>query len=348
MKKTSLFIFLILTQTLYAALLPEEMILTQIYKNAVPAVVNITSIVSRENIFFESTDIPAGMGSGILWNREGYIVTNAHVVDGSTSLLVTFNGDTKQYKAKLIGAAAQKDIAVIKLIEMPKILKPISVGRSNDLLVGQWAIAIGNPFGLDHSMSKGIISALDRKIDGYGGVKIHNMIQTDAAINQGNSGGPLLNSSGELIGMNAMIFSKSGTSAGLGFAVPVDTITRTVPDLIKYGKEVRPALGISMLEDYMKLRYYGEKGVAVSYVAELGPAKKAGLRGISKDQNGRIYLGDLLLKINETEINSHDDIYHALDKLKIGDSVKITYSREGKKLTTNLKLESTNDIKFEK
>lgn len=222
---------------------------------------------------------------------------------------------------------------------MPQDLKPITVGSSKNLLVGQIAMAIGNPFGLDHSISKGIISALGRKIDGIGGVKIHDIIQTDAAINQGNSGGPLLNSRGELIGVNTMIVSTSGSSAGLGFAVPVDTVKRIVPQLIKHGKVIRPGLGIGLLDERMKERYVGKEGAAISFVDPDGAAGKAGLKGMMKDNYGRIYLGDVILNINGKAVNNLDDIYYELDKYKIGDTVNIEFLRDKRKQTVSVTLQ---------
>jgi S1-C subfamily serine protease len=207
-------------------------------------------------------------------------------------------------------------------------------------MVGQMTLALGNPFGLDHSISRGIISALGRKIQGIGGVKIHDMIQTDAAINRGNSGGPLLNSKGELIGMNTMIFSTTGSSAGLGFAVPVDTISRFVPQLIEHGKIIRPGLGIGILEDEVAQRYLGDKGAAISYIDPDGAAALAGLKGMMRDEFGRIYLGDIITKIGKTEVTSLDDIYHALDDHKIGDDVKVEYLRDGKKRSAQVTLQA--------
>ena len=201
-------------------------------------------------------------------------------------------------------------------------------------------MALGNPFGLDHSISRGIISALGRKIQGVGGVKIHDMIQTDAAINQGNSGGPLINSSGEVIGMNTMIFSMSGSNAGLGFAVPVDTIRRYVPQLIEHGKIIRPGLGIGILDEEMREAYVGEKGAAISFVDPEGAAAEAGLRGMSRDRYGRIYLGDIIVKLAGKEVNNLDDIYHILENQKIGDTIEIEFLREDKKKKAKITLQA--------
>lgn len=324
----------------YSNLLEGEKRIINTYHNVVPSVVNVSNIKVADSFFYGKVEMPQGSGTGFIWDDQGHIVTNFHVVQGGNSFVITFHNDKKQYKARVVGIAPKKDIAVLKLVEKPKNLKPIKVGSSNDLLVGQTALAIGNPFGLDHSVSKGIISALGRKINGIGGVKIHDMIQTDAAINQGNSGGPLLNSNGELIGMNTMIFSTTGSSAGLGFAVPVDTIKRIGPQLIAHGKVIRPGLGIGILETHVRERYVGDKGAAISFVDPEGSASTAGLKGMMKDNYGRIYIGDVIVKINGNEVNSTDDVYHELEKYKIGDTINIQYLRDKKKRSTKVRLKA--------
>lgn len=346
MKSIGLFILLCLSVPFYsnADLLEVEKRTIEIYENSVSSVVNVSNIQVRRGFFYDAVEVPAGAGSGFIWDEDGHIVTNYHVADGGSKFLITFHNDKKQYEAKFIGGERTKDIAVLKLLEKPSNLKAISVGKSSTLRVGQMSIAIGNPFGLDHSMSKGIISALGRQIKGYGGMKINDMIQTDTAINQGNSGGPLLDSSGNLIGMNTMIFSTSGSSAGLGFAVPVDTINRIVPQIIKHGKVIRPALGISILPDRIKQRYVGDKGVAISTIQDGGAADKAGLRGMTEDRQGRLYIGDVILKIDKVAVNSLEDIYLALEKYKIGDKVTVTYERDDKEYTTSVALQELRDF----
>ena len=322
-------------------LLESERNTIKVFQEVGNSVVNVSSIkIAFSNSFFdpEPMEVPSGAGSGFVWDKEGHIVTNFHVIEGSDIFNISFKGDKKQYRAKLIGSEPKKDIAVLKLEEMPKNLSPIKAGISGNLLVGQKALAIGNPFGLDHTMTSGIISALGRKIKGVGGVKIHGMIQADTSINPGNSGGPLLNSQGKLIGMNTMIFSGSGTSAGIGFAVPVDTISAIVPQLIKHGKVKRPGLGIGILDDYHKSYFGITKGIVIKYVDKISPAGKAGLRGMERDRYGRYYVGDIITKIDGVVINSFDDIYHALDKHKIGDYVTVTYKRKGRIKTTKIKL----------
>lgn len=343
MKKSIIIIALFSILTCSASennqLLESEKRTIHIYHEVVPSVVNVSNIRVADNFFYGKVEVPQGAGTGFIWSKEGHIVTNFHVVQGGDLFVITFHNDKTQYKAKVVGVAPSKDIAVLKLINPPRTLKAVSVGKSKNLLVGQSALAIGNPFGLDHSISKGIISALERKINGIAGVKIHDMIQTDAAINQGNSGGPLINSSGEVIGMNTMIFSTSGSNSGLGFAVPVDTISRIVPQLIKYGKVIRPGLGIGVLEDEIRERYFGKEGAAISFVDPEGAAAKAGLRGMMKDNFGRIYIGDVITKVEKIKVNTKDDIFHELENYKIGDSIKIEYIRDKKPQITTIILQ---------
>jgi len=319
----------------------EEQVNISIFKNNVDKVVNVSTIIKRSNGFFmDETQIPAGAGTGFVWSQDGHIVTNYHVVQNGNEFLISFHNDKNTYNAKLVGVEPKKDIAVLKLIKSPSNLSPISLGSSSELNVGQKTFAIGNPFGLDHTMTTGIVSAVGRKVEGIGGVKIHDMIQTDAAINPGNSGGPLLDSKGRLIGMNTQILSGSGTSSGVGFAVPVNTIKRIVPQIIKHGKVIRPGLGIILLPDHIKYRFRIEKGIVISSVAENSTAEKAGLQGITQDQWGRVYIGDVILKIAGTEVNTFDDIYHALDRFKIGDVVEVEFLREEKVKKIKLTLDA--------
>lgn len=322
-------------------LLPVETKTIDIYRKAVPSTVNVSNIKLSRNMFYGEVEIPQGQGSGFVFDTNGHIITNFHVVQGGDNFVVTFYNDPKQYKAKLVGVAPDKDIAVLKLAELPKKLSPVEFGSSKDLQVGQSSFAIGSPFGLDYTLTTGVISALGRKIDGIGGVKINDMIQTDAAINMGNSGGPLLDSGARLIGMNTVIFSTSGSSAGLGFAVPSDTIKVVVPQLIQHGKLIRPGLGIGIVPDSMKKRILGnDKGIVVSYVDDKGSASKAGIQGMTQDQFGRTYLGDIILSVDGQDVNNLDDIYQVLDKHKIGDEVMVKYRREGKTLATKVKLQA--------
>ena len=316
-------------------LLPDEINNIKINKKAAPMVVNVSSIkVSRS--YFGTVDEPSG-GSGFVWDESGYIVTNFHVVSDARKIYVSLHKDNTQYPAEIVGWSPRNDIAVLKIKAPVDKLHAVEVGHSSNLMVGQKAIALGNPFGLDHTLTTGIISALNRKIDGAGGVEIHGIIQTDASINPGNSGGPLMDSRGRLIGMNTAIISKSGSSAGLGFAVPVQTIKRIVPQLIEHGQEIRPTMGIA-LEPRVNI----SRGIAIKQVMRNSPAAKAGLKGMLRDSWGRLYIGDVIIKLDEHNVNSLSDLYHALDKYKIGDSVTITFFRNNKKFTTKVKLGSNS------
>ena len=347
MYKTYALLFsLVLSLTAYGqALLPDEKNTINIFNSNVKSVVNVTSkqvVRTRVDWFdFDTREIPVGAGSGFVWDKLGHIVTNFHVVARGGSFVISFHKDKKQYEAKVVGVEPKKDIAVLKLVEQPSRLHPVSVGNSQSLKVGQKALAIGNPFGLDHTLTQGIISALDRKIQGIGGVEIHQMIQTDCSINPGNSGGPLLDSSGQLIGMNTSIYSQSGSSAGVGFAVPVNTIKRLVPQLIQYGKIQRPGLGILLFEDsterHFKSVYGIKQGLIIKSVMPGGSAEKAGLKGMSRDRRYYV-LGDVILEVDGKKVNDYNDIYHALDNKKIGDQVTIKYRRKNKIKTLALKL----------
>lgn len=322
-------------------LLPVENKTIEIYRKALPSTVNVSNIKLARNFFYGEVEIPQGAGSGFVWDDKGHIITNYHVVQGGNNFVVTFHNDPKQYKATIVGTAPEKDIAVLKLQEKPAKISPITFGSSKDLQVGQYSFAIGSPFGLDYTLTTGVISALGRKIDGVGGVKINDMIQTDAAINMGNSGGPLLDSSGQLIGMNTVIFSTSGSSAGLGFAVPADTIKTIVPQIIQHGRVIRPGLGIGIVPDSMKMRIIGQdKGIIVSYVDEKGGAAKAGIKGMTQDQYGRTYLGDIILSVDGQNVNNLDDIYQILETKKIGDEVTVKYRRDGKIKSTKVRLQA--------
>lgn len=340
--KTILFwaLFLLSLPSFGATLLEVENKTIDIYRKATPSTVNVSNIKLARNSFYGDVEVPQGAGSGWVWDDKGHIVTNYHVVHGGNSFVVTFYNDSKQYKANLVGTAPEKDIAVLKLQEMPKKLVPISVGGSKELQVGQSTFAIGSPFGLDHTLTTGVVSALGRQIEGFGGVKINDMIQTDAAINMGNSGGPLLNSFGELIGMNTMIFSTTGSSAGLGFAVPIDTIKVIVPQIVQHGRVIRPGLGIAIVPDSMKKRIMrSDSGIIISYVDEKGSAAKAGLKGMTQDNFGRIYIGDIILKIDGKDVNGLDDIYQILETKKIGDTILVDYKRDGKKIRVKVVLQ---------
>jgi len=321
-----------------AALLPDEENTIKVVKEASPSVVYVTNIAVGQNVFMDELAVPQGTGSGFVWDREGHIVTNYHVVRGGDAFLITLKDQT-QLDAKVIGVEPRKDIAVLKVTKGLEKLQPVRLGELSSLQVGQKTIAIGNPFGLDDTVTSGIISALGRQVVGIGGVTIHDMIQTDAAINPGNSGGPLLDSAGELIGMNTMIYSESGSSAGIGFAVPVSYIRRIVPQLIKYGHSIQPGIGISVLPESVKYQLLGEvDGVVVRDVSPNSPASRAGIRGIKRDMTGRYELGDIIVGIDDKRITSYDDLYNTLDEYKVGDKVAVKTVRDGRNKTFHLEL----------
>lgn len=324
-----------------SALLENEKNTISVFENNAKAVVNV-STVRRAMVgsFFDYDvmEVPSGMGTGFIWNDDGHIVTNFHVIANGGTVYVAFKDDTKQYKAKVVGTEPRKDIAVLKLIEKPSYkIHPVKIGSSKKLKVGQKAMAIGNPFGLDQTITSGIVSALGRKVQGIGDIEIHGMIQADASINPGNSGGPLLNSMGEVIGVNTMIFSSSGSSAGVGFAVPIDTVKRIVPDIIKYGKFQQPGIGIEPLDYRLTHHLEIEKGLVIKSVTPDGPADKAGLKGMIFKRD-RYKLGDIITKVDGRAVNSLDDILNILYDHKIGDEVDVTYLRGDKEKTTSLKL----------
>jgi S1-C subfamily serine protease len=303
------------------------------------SVVHITTVTLQQDIFrLNAMEVPQGMGSGFVWDTEGHIVTNFHVIRDAHAARVTLP-DHSVWEAKLVGKSARNDIAVLR-IQANVELAPIVVGSSNDLAVGQQVFAIGSPFGLDTTLSTGVISGLGREIEGQLGLPIHGAIQTDAAINPGNSGGPLLDSSGRLIGMNTSILSPSGASAGIGFAVPVETIARAVPELIEYGREVRPTLGVQFADDAITRRF-GMTGALLLEVAHDGPAAKAGLRPTRQEiATGRIALGDIITALDKKPIQSNSELYLALETYKAGDHVRLGIFRDGKPIEVELELAS--------
>jgi S1-C subfamily serine protease len=304
------------------------------------SVVHITTVTLQQDIFrLNALEVPQGMGSGFVWDTAGHVVTNYHVIRDAHVARVTLP-DHSVWEAKLVGKSQRNDIAVLR-IEAPNAdLSPIVVGSSHDLAVGQQVYAIGSPFGLDYTLSTGVISGLGREIEGLMGLPIHGAIQTDAAINPGNSGGPLLDSSGRLIGMNTSILSPSGASAGIGFAVPVETIARAVPELIQYGSEVRPTLGVQFAADALTRRF-GMTGALVLAVVPDSPAARANMRPTRQDpKTGRIALGDIIGSIDDKLINSNSDLYLALENYKAGDRVKLGITRDGQPLELELELAS--------
>jgi S1-C subfamily serine protease len=315
-----------------------------LFKNASPSVVYITTLaVRRDALTLNLQKIPEGTGSGLVWDKDGHIVTNFHVVqsaagkgNSSDNIDVTL-ADHSSWPARIVGVAPDKDIAVLHIDANEGQLQPMPIGTSNDLQVGQAAFAIGNPFGLDQTLTKGIISALGREIESPSGSTIQGVIQTDAAVNPGNSGGPLLDSAGRLIGVNTAILSPSKASAGIGFAIPVDEVNRAVTELIRHGKIVRPGLGIRIAADQQS-RQLGLPGVLIIDVIPDGPAEKAGLRPTRRNEQGRIQLGDVIVAIGGKPIKSVGDLSKALGDHKVGDEVTVTVQRDGKREDVSLAL----------
>jgi len=282
------------------------------------------------------TEIPQGTGSGFVWDQTGHIVTNFHVVQAGDRASVTLKDGTT-YPAQIVGTAPDKDVAVLKIDAPPQKLLPLPIGQSATLKVGQKVLAIGNPFGLDQTLTTGVISGLGREIKSVSGRSIFDVIQTDASINPGNSGGPLLDSAGRLIGINTAIYSPSGANAGIGFAVPVDTVNSIVPQLLKYGKLTRPALGIQPVPDQVAIQN-GIDGVAILGVNPGGAAEKAGLGAVTQRADG-FGLGDLIVKIDTMEIHRSSDLFHALDSHKVGDEIEVTVVNRGHRRTVKLVLQ---------
>jgi S1-C subfamily serine protease len=315
-----------------------------VFEAAAPATVFVTQkrlVVDR--FADREVEIPAGSGTGYIWDSDGHIVTNCHVALPDcrrnvkpTSLSVTLF-DQKTYEATIVGHDPFHDIAVLKITTTESTLVPVRrPDKGYKLVVGQKAVAIGNPFGLDHTLTVGVISAIGREVKGIGEVTIRGMVQTDAAINPGNSGGPLLDSRGQLIGMNTMIFSTSGSAAGIGFAVPVNTIDRVVPQIIRTGSAERVGLGINYVEDEMTRRI-GIEGVIVRGVSAGSPAEKAGLRAINETRSGLEL--DVIVGIDDKRIKTFDDLYGALEEKNPGDKVKVSVRRLPKDEVVSLEIE---------
>ncbi|MBI5559487.1 MAG: trypsin-like peptidase domain-containing protein [Deltaproteobacteria bacterium] len=310
----------------------------ELFQAISPSVVYITSIELRRNLFsLNIHEIPQGTGSGFIWDQEGRIVTNYHVIEDANRVQVTL-ADNTSWKAVLVGASADKDLAVLKIAAPAASLKPIPVGESANLLVGQKVFAIGNPFGLDQTITAGIVSALGREIKSANGTTIHDVIQTDAAINPGNSGGPLLDSAGRLIGVNTAIYSPEGVNSGIGFAVPVDEVNNVVTQIIKHGRLIRPGLGVTIANERLMGRL-GLEGVMIVQVESGGSAEKGGLRG-ARRVGGEIVLGDVIVGINGKPITNFDDLRQEMDRHKVGDEVTLKVIREGQEFQVKIALDA--------
>lgn len=298
-----------------------------VFENASPSVVFVTNTqLKRRRFSLNVMEIPRGSGSGFIWDDTGLIVTNFHVIYGANKIMITLQSNNT-YEATVVGSAPEKDIALLKIDAPSEELKPLPLGNSTSLAVGRKVLAIGNPFALDTTLTVGVISALGREIKSITNRTIKNVIQTDAAINPGNSGGPLLDSQGKLIGVNTAIYSPSGASAGIGFAIPVNAVKVIIPQLISHGKLIRPVLGIETLTDYWTRRLR-VKGVAILSVREGLPADKAGMIGVREDQLGNIHLGDVIIAINGESVTNEDSLLSQLEQYKPDDAVEVTTLRD--------------------
>ena len=294
-----------------------------VFENASPSVVFVTNTqLRRQRFSLNVMEIPRGSGTGFIWDESGLIVTNFHVVYGANKITIELQNN-KSYQATVVGSAPEKDIALLKIDAPEEELKPLPLGNSASLAVGRKVLAIGNPFALDTTLTVGVVSALGREIKSITNRTIKNVIQTDAAINPGNSGGPLLNSNGQLVGVNTAIYSPSGASAGIGFAIPVDAVKLIIPQLIEHGKLIRPVLGIETLTDYWTRRLR-VKGVAILSVREGLPADKSGMVGVREDQRGNIHLGDVIIAINGQNVINEDSLLSQLEQFQPGDAVEVT------------------------
>lgn len=326
---------------LAAALQADEQATIEVFERASPSVVFIKNASLQWDWFSTNLyEVPQGAGSGFIWDAQGHVVTNFHVIYQADKIEV-FLSDQNFYKAKVVGVSPEYDLAVLKINAPAGLLKSISVGNSKDLKVGQKAISIGNPFGLDYSLTAGVISALGRSMRSIGGRKIHDVIQTDAAINPGNSGGPLLDSSGKLIGVSTMIYSPSGASAGVGFAIPVDTVKRIVPQLIAYGKVKRAGLGIVVVPDNIRERL-GIRGALILEIQRGSAADQAGLRPTRRNSFGNVIYGDVIVSVDDRPIKNNEDLLAYFDTKKEGDRVDIKFLRGKKEYGTTAVLQELN------
>ncbi len=322
----------------------------RIYEQLNRAVVNISTKILSMNLLFEPVPREGGSGSGSIIDKKGYILTNDHVIENAYEVIITlYNG--RQFKGEVIGIDPENDLAVIKFDPGDMDLTVIPMGSSTNLKVGQKVLAIGNPFGYDRTLTTGIVSGLGRPVKNEKEIVIRDMIQTDASINPGNSGGPLINSSGEMIGINTMIYSPTGGSVGIGFAVSVDTAKRVVPDLIEYGVVKRGWIDVVLVQLFPELVRYAElpvdRGLLVSRVIEGGNADEAGMRGGTEPvRYGRstIYLGgDIILSVDGTETKTWTDLYNALEDNKPGEKVEVVVIRDRKKRTFTIKLSERSE-----
>ena len=318
----------------------EEKRVVDTFESSAPSVVFITS--KRRGSFFYREEAAQGSGSGFIWDEQGHVVTNFHVIQGGNRFEVVLH-DQSSYEAEVVGFYADKDLAVLRIKIDRDRIRPLPLGSTEQLAVGQRVLAIGNPFGLDQTLTTGVVSALNRTIPSVNNRKISGVIQTDAAINPGNSGGPLLDSAGRLIGVNTQIYSTSGSSAGIGFAIPVDTVNDVVPQLIRFGKVSRPGLGFYPIHNNSRvMRYLGKQGLMIQDVTPGGSADRAGLRGVRVARDGSTLLGDIIVQVDGQKIRGLQELTDVLDRHRVGDEVEVTVLRNNRNVTVKMKLQAIN------
>ena len=316
----------------------DEAAHVQLFKRVSPSVVHITTTAAQRDFFSTRVvEVPAGTGSGFVWDELGHVVTNFHVIQGATSARVLM-ADQGEYAARHVGSFPDRDLAVLRIEAPADKLKAIALGASRELQVGQKVFAIGNPFGLDFTLTLGIVSALNREIESMNRRTIRGVIQTDAAINPGNSGGPLLDSAGRLIGVNTQIYSPSGASAGIGFAIPVDEVNRVVPRLIRDGRFIRPSLAVRGAEARLNAQLGAPKGVLLVAVGEGSAAARAGLKAYSRRRDGRIDPGDVITAVDEVAVADWDDLLNELEKRQPGETVRLRLWRQGQERSVSMPL----------
>ena len=323
-------------------LAPDEKATIELFERVRDSVVYIATKEAVVDLWSRNVmSVPRGTGSGFLWDNAGHVVTNYHVVEGASEASVKL-ADGHSLRARLVGASPEHDIAVLRINLPSKAPRPVPIGSSGDLKVGQRVYAIGNPFGLDWTLTSGIVSALNRSLVEDNGNQLEHLIQTDASINPGNSGGPLLDSAGRFIGMNTAIYSPSGAAAGIGFAVPVDTVNRVVPQLIGKGRYVRPSLGIEV-DEALNQRLQaaiGIDGVFVLRVARGSSADAAGLRAAVVSADGEMLRGDVIVSVDGTAVDSVGRLLVTLDDHRVGETVRLGVQRNGKTVEIPVVLQS--------
>lgn len=311
----------------------DEQATVELFEMASQSVVHIeTSNVRRSSFSLNVTEIPRGTGSGFIWDAAGYVVTNLHVIkDADTADVILADGTRRD--ASLVGYAADFDLAVLKITAPQGALEPLAVGTSDDLKVGQKVFAIGNPFGLDQTLTTGVISGLEREILSVTQTPIRGVIQTDAAINPGNSGGPLLDSAGRLIGVNTAIYSSSGSSSGIGFAVPVDTVNSIVPQLIRTGRQERAGLGVVLAADTLAQQRYGAQGAMVIEVVPGSGAAAAGIRNATNQSF------DDIIAVDGRAVHKRADVSRHIEGREVGDKVRVEFLRDGQRRAVEVTLQ---------